>query len=997
MTMKVLKRALSLFIVGLFVFTAFAVIQSGGTNTASIHSVSSPTSVLPYTTTSNGLTYTVESNGTYLWNGHYLRDPPVAYPKVPTIAPDGLPYGAVGSVGAQGHIGPYSFTKGTPQIKGVSPNGTAGVATVIGEATSWDNTTVYLGGNVTWTGNYQLFINNTIVVFNESYGSQAWQYGFNMTNHGGEDGQFLLNILDNSMITQKNSTSRPFYISTSWPTVDYSFSTSYYFGATVQNSTIYSNGTETTGLSDGWYSSTVSSGVQKENGPIGLEINYFNYSAYYGNTPLNEVPDNGIGWGNFTASNNAWVGTFVSHSYISDGFVSGRFENTTFVDSMIYPVRTPNIVSIFLGQQLEYSYLNYNTIIGLSTWRWFSFTNSISGDPYEIFINHTLVENSNITNSSFLAVFENSVFSMQNTTFLNISFIQNGISAVGNFDPETLSGGIYQHTTSSETIIGSYDPSQSNVGNFSMVHSSFINITSDYGPLAIVAYQNHGVNQSAYMRYDIFVNLTNEVTSYNAGDVSVYALSGTIDNATGIIMKNIKDVFPTPRNNVHTVMATDPFVAIYAFGDGLAGYAWSTIHYAPTGGVRGYASNNNSWYVNISRTEGGLMANGVGPVMQSNDTFININNTVAMGMAAGSGLGGFVAENDAVYGLYNYSVGVGGYNTGSDNGSRLIGIHVYDVSASSISYIATQDNISFSNINGSLIGINANGTITQGQPTYPPTQFSLSNPFASASLWREHSTKIDIVNSTISQLILGELQEGYVYPVYTPLLLQNEFNITIKNTYMPSSFTARTNSNLTSIHNVTENLFSYSSGSTWLNTTPFSNPSFLTLEGYLGIFSGQTYTLNASNIKNEASLPIYYSGNEIADIPASSAHYNFTAISQSEYSVSTTSAASPSVNLYFHGIPGLKYVVSIISNGGLFKSFVENATSAGIVNATYNPATMPLDPTFEVSPYVAPLPPYNPVQPNPPMNFFPAYVFYILLAASAAGVAAGIYILLRRR
>ena len=92
------KRVLSLLIVGLFVFTAFAVIQSGGTNTSSIHSVSSPTSILPYTTTSNGLTYTVESNGTYLWNGHYLRDPPVAYPKVPTIAPDGLPYGAVGSV-----------------------------------------------------------------------------------------------------------------------------------------------------------------------------------------------------------------------------------------------------------------------------------------------------------------------------------------------------------------------------------------------------------------------------------------------------------------------------------------------------------------------------------------------------------------------------------------------------------------------------------------------------------------------------------------------------------------------------------------------------------------------------------------------------------------------------------------------------------------------------------------------------------------------------------
>ena len=113
--------------------------------------------------------------------------------------------------------------------------------------------------------------------------------------------------------------------------------------------------------------------------------------------------------------------------------------------------------------------------------------------------------------------------------------------------------------------------------------------------------------------------------------------------------------------------------------------------------------------------------------------------------------------------------------------------------------------------------------------------------------------------------------------------------------------------------------------------------------------------------------------------------------------IGVNSSKAPPVDLQFSGVPGIQYVVQIISHGSEIESFAENASSSGILNANYNPATMPLDPTFEVSPYVAPPPPYNPVQPNPPMNFFPAYVFYILLAASAAGVAAGIYILLRRR
>ena len=168
------KRALSLLIVGLFVFTAFAVIQSGGTSPASIHSVSR-TSILPYTTTSNGLIYTVESNGTYLWNGHYLRDPPVPYPKVPTVAPDGLPYGAVGKIGAQGQVGAKSFPKGTAQIIGVSPATTAGTDTLISANTFWGNETITLVGNVSIENGISLTIYNSNITFSEPASTTSYQ------------------------------------------------------------------------------------------------------------------------------------------------------------------------------------------------------------------------------------------------------------------------------------------------------------------------------------------------------------------------------------------------------------------------------------------------------------------------------------------------------------------------------------------------------------------------------------------------------------------------------------------------------------------------------------------------------------------------------------------------------------------------------------------------------------------------------------------------------
>ena len=77
----------------------------------------------------------------------------------------------------------------------------------------------------------------------------------------------------------------------------------------------------------------------------------------------------------------------------------------------------------------------------------------------------------------------------------------------------------------------------------------------------------------------------------------------------------------------------------------------------------------------------------------------------------------------------------------------------------------------------------------------------------------------------------------------------------------------------------------------------------------------------------------------------------------------------------------------------------------GYINVTYNPAKMPLDPTFSVSPVTCvvapappPLPPGGPVQViSHPFKYFDYSIWTILMwAAIVAAVVAALYIIFRR-
>jgi hypothetical protein len=77
--------------------------------------------------------------------------------------------------------------------------------------------------------------------------------------------------------------------------------------------------------------------------------------------------------------------------------------------------------------------------------------------------------------------------------------------------------------------------------------------------------------------------------------------------------------------------------------------------------------------------------------------------------------------------------------------------------------------------------------------------------------------------------------------------------------------------------------------------------------------------------------------------------YNYSESVEPTYiQVGVNSSKAPSIGLQFQGIAGALYDIEIFNNGSLISSYQESATSLGVLNATYNPATMPLDPIFYV-------------------------------------------------
>ena len=65
--------------------------------------------------------------------------------------------------------------------------------------------------------------------------------------------------------------------------------------------------------------------------------------------------------------------------------------------------------------------------------------------------------------------------------------------------------------------------------------------------------------------------------------------------------------------------------------------------------------------------------------------------------------------------------------------------------------------------------------------------------------------------------------------------------------------------------------------------------------------------------------------------------------------VGVNSANAPPVNLQFNGAPNTAYSIAMYDNGQLIDYTNVTSNANGVVTFTYNPATMPLDPVFELT------------------------------------------------
>lgn len=150
----------------------------------------------------------------------------------------------------------------------------------------------------------------------------------------------------------------------------------------------------------------------------------------------------------------------------------------------------------------------------------------------------------------------------------------------------------------------------------------------------------------------------------------------------------------------------------------------------------------------------------------------------------------------------------------------------------------------------------------------------------------------------------------------------------------------------------------------------------------------------------------YYLNNSLSTGNFTFKNYSFheQILNSTAIFISTNSTHAPNVTLSFKVSNGVYDVLMTNATGN---TSIINQTSPvnGYINVTYNPAKMPLDPTFSVSPVTCvvapappPLPPGGPVQViSHPFKYFDYSIWTILMwAAIAAAVVAALYIVFRR-
>lgn len=808
--------------------------------------------------------------------GDCLRGPWVPYPKAPTTAPDGLPYGTVGPVGNMVLDGPSTFSAGTPTVIGTSPNTTAGLNTQVNTNSYWANQTIDVGGNITigraGGTSYVLTLWNVVLNFTHEPTSADWSYGIFVGISGVTPTSSDLRVEHGTIITGPPGAQTPFIDNVGNGPSPVSFSESTWW---FQSSKLQTVGGSGAGVSAWWWNNSEYKGG-------GIFGNYLLLTE----SPVASVFQNGtlfLYGPPGQIANSTLTGMIVKSS---PGQTFSHL-NVTYRVAWLVASQTP---ATWFNNSLFYN-------INLS-WCPPAYSN---GAGLELDANGETIGFSNVT--------FNRLFYDTNPTCVAFSGISgnNGNGYFGNYNFRHV---MLENITSTSTVTvtffgGGGTHAETAQTDQTVVYSRGENWHVSSGQ----SWPIGGFAADVNISYDVFTNIST-VTAAPLYSNNVYSSYGGI--ATGTTCQD-GNIVGGPG---------DPYQALpyhkgcFYYGDFFDGVTGETgaINPASLGG-----------------TVGGC-------------TFVNIDTSSAVGISWNAGAFYYNVTGNSIFGLYNWSLGIGTAGGGGATNDAYAANSFADVDFTSQVYSSwsSSDTVS-SSIVPAEIAFNENGT-------FADTAYS-GGAYKKESGYLHHSTTLDIVGSTLSNLTL--VAYNATSGAGPRSVLPNDFNITVDNSYVPSRFYTELTPGQWALG---PSIGAFGRGSTWANTTPFDNPSFLNLTGYLGIYSGETYYINSSNIKSEPFLPVrlYATGDQIATVPQASGNgwlYTLDPVSAGEYVLTANSSRAPSVGLSFTALQaGYRYEIDEYASGSgsLLGASSVTASPQGTVNTTFYPAIGQLNVTFQV-------------------------------------------------
>ena len=130
--------------------------------------------------------------------------------------------------------------------------------------------------------------------------------------------------------------------------------------------------------------------------------------------------------------------------------------------------------------------------------------------------------------------------------------------------------------------------------------------------------------------------------------------------------------------------------------------------------------------------------------------------------------------------------------------------------------------------------------------------------------------------------------------------------------------------------------------------------------------------------------PYYFFSGDTNYVNVMGYNYSYSIMSGSKYSISVNSTKAPPVDLEFNGAPNTEYAVAMYDHGSLIDYTNVTSNANGVVTFQYNPATMPLDPVFQLTAFNPVITPINSMFTNSELVLTIVAGFAIFVAAAIA-------------